>query len=126
MKPFNIRVAIVEPGVIETPIFGKLREIHQTRYPGERRLLALFHASLEHPVSPYVVAEQIREIVESDSWQLRYPVGPDAKGFLAWRAAMTDEDWVSWGATEDDEAWCARVQKDFGLDVRAHLKALTR
>ena len=41
---------------------------------------------------------------------------------------MTDEEWVEWGAIEDedDEVWCARVHKDFGLDVRAHLKALTR
>jgi len=127
VKRSNIRVAIVEPGIIETAIFDKLREIPtETRYPGERRLMALFLSSLEHPVSPYVVGEKIREIVEGESRQLRYPVGPDAMGFLQWRSAMTDEEWVDWGAVEDDEAWCARVQKDFGLDVRAHLKALTR
>jgi len=123
VKPFGVRVAIVEPGVIETPIFGKAREIPKdTRYSGERRILALFHASLEHPVSAYVVGEKIREIAESDGWQLRHPVGPDAAGFLEWRRSLTDEEWVSWGAIEDDEAWCARVQKDFGMDVRAHLK----
>lgn len=125
VKQFGIRVAIVEPGVINTAIFDKLPEVPAgSRYPGERRLLALFRASLEHPVSPYVVGDKIREIVEGQSRQLRHPVGPDAVGFLQWRAAMADEDWVDWGAIEDDEAWCARVQKDFGLDVRAHLKAL--
>jgi hypothetical protein len=31
---------------------------------------------------------------------------------------MTDEDWVKWGALEDDE-WYARIQNDFGLDARS-------
>ena len=43
-------------------------------------------AKLAKPTSPYVVGEQIRQIVEGDSWQLRYPIGPDAVPFLKWRA----------------------------------------
>ena len=126
VKRFGIRVAIVQPGVIQTAIFDKMREIPEnSHYPGERRMMAVFRTSLENPASAYIVGETIRDIVESDSWQLRYPVGPDAEDFLRWRASMTDEDWVDWGAIEDDEAWCARVEKDFGLDVRAHLKSLT-
>lgn len=122
VKAFNIRVAIVEPGIIQTPIFDKLRKIPtDTRYPQERRLYALFAASLAHPVSPAVVGEQIREIVESRSWQLRYPVGPDAAPFLTWRAGMSDEEWIDFGAIQDDEAWCTRVEQDFGLDVRPYL-----
>ena len=58
------------------------------------------------------------EIVESKTWQLRHPVGPDALPFLSWRKAMSDEEWVNWGAL-DDEAWYDRVQADFGLDARA-------
>ena len=38
----------------------------------------MFAASLTDPTSAYVVGEQIRQIVDGDSWQLRYPVGPDA------------------------------------------------
>ena len=48
---------------------------------------------------------------------LRHPVGSDAKGFLAWRASMTDEQWVAWGGVESDEEWRANVKRDFGLDV---------
>ena len=59
----------------------------------------------------------IRDIVDSDSVQLRYPVGPDAEPFLAWRASMSDEEWVAWGAA-DDESWYAGVENDFGLDAR--------
>jgi NAD(P)-dependent dehydrogenase (short-subunit alcohol dehydrogenase family) len=121
-KLFNIRVAIVEPGIIQTAIFDKARAIPaDTRYPHERRLRALFAASLARPVSPAVVGDQIREIVESGSWQLRYPVGPDAAQFLAWRAGMSDEEWIERGAISDDEVWCSRVEQDFRLNVRPYL-----
>jgi NAD(P)-dependent dehydrogenase (short-subunit alcohol dehydrogenase family) len=118
MKAFGVRVAIVEPGVIATPIFGKIGEPPtSTRYPQRRRLMELFRASLENPVSPYIVGEKIREIVDSGTWQLRHPVGPDAAGLLAWRAALTDEQWVDWGA-QSDESWVAAVRQIFGLDVK--------
>ncbi|MFQ5705441.1 MAG: SDR family oxidoreductase [Gemmatimonadales bacterium] len=121
VKPFDIRVAIVEPGIINTPIFGKMGESPaDTHYPNSRRLHALFRASLENPVSPDVVGEQIREIVEGDSRQLRYPTGPDALPFLEWRAGISDEQWVDWGAISDEE-WCRRVKQDFGLDVSSML-----
>jgi NAD(P)-dependent dehydrogenase (short-subunit alcohol dehydrogenase family) len=118
VKPFGVRVAIVEPGVIATPIFGKVApETGTSVYPHSRRMAALFAAALKNPVSPYVVGEAIRRIAESETWQLRYPVGPDAGPFLAWRASMSDEDWVNSNAVTDAE-WQARVKRDFGLDVQ--------
>jgi len=48
--------------------------------------------------------------------QLRHPVGPDAAGFLGWRASMTDEQWVEWGAMSDEQ-WVAYVRQNFGLSV---------
>jgi hypothetical protein len=33
------------------------------------------------------------------------------------RAALTDEKWVDWTA-QDDEAWFAQVQREFGLNAR--------
>jgi NAD(P)-dependent dehydrogenase (short-subunit alcohol dehydrogenase family) len=119
VKAFNIRVAIVEPGVIQTPILDKMRDVPaETQYPHEQRLQALFAASLKQPVSPTVVGEQIQHIIESESWQLRYPVGPDAAPFLEWRARLSDEAWVDYHATRDDEAWYQRIERDFGLDAR--------
>lgn len=118
VKSLGIRVAIVEPGIIDTDMARTIAaEDGTTRYPHSRRTAALFTASLMTPTNPKLVAEKILAIVESDSPQLRYPVGPDAEPFLAWRAAMSDEEWVDWAAT-DDESWYASVQRDFGFDAR--------
>jgi NAD(P)-dependent dehydrogenase (short-subunit alcohol dehydrogenase family) len=118
VKPFNIRVAIVEPGIIDTPMARRIEEPRgESLYPQGRRVAGMFAASLTAPTSPSVVAEKIREILESSTWRLRHPVGPDAEPFLRWRAAMTDEEFVNWGAL-DDEAWYQRVQQEFGLDSR--------
>jgi NAD(P)-dependent dehydrogenase (short-subunit alcohol dehydrogenase family) len=117
VKRFGIRVAIVEPGVIATPIFGKAApDLNDTRYPHKRRLKELFRASLEKPVSPFVVGDTIRDIVDSGTWTLRHPVGPDAAGFLRWRASLTDEQWVASGAMTDAE-WVTHVRGTFGLNV---------
>jgi len=122
VKAYNIRVAIVEPGVIETPIFNKQSDLPaDSPYPQLRRQNAIFQASLQHPVPPTVVGELIRSIIESDSWQLRYPAGPDASGLLAWRASLSDEDLVQLFGTPEDEAWCDYVFSTFGLNVRTHL-----
>ena len=79
MRAFNVRVAVVEPGVIATPIFRKgAALLPDSPYPHARRLGAMFAAALAKPTPPSLVAELIRDIVDGDSWQLRYPAGPDA------------------------------------------------
>jgi len=122
VKPFNIRVNLVEPGVIETPIFGKGEQIPGDMYPGPRRLQAIFDASLEQPVPASVIGDQIRDIVADDGWQLRHPGGPAAAGIMAWRASLTDEQYIAFGALDDD-AWCEFVEKNMGLNVRRYLAA---
>ena len=68
---------------MQTAIFDKMPEDPPaSRYPHEGRLRALHAAGLGHAVSPLVAGEAIRQIVESDSEQLRYPVGPDDLPFL--------------------------------------------
>jgi NAD(P)-dependent dehydrogenase (short-subunit alcohol dehydrogenase family) len=116
VRAFGVHVAIVEPGVIATPIFGKNRDETPSIYPHQRRLDAFFTASLKNPVSPYVVGEAIRDIVASDTWQLRHPVGPDAAPLLGIRAKVSDEDWVAAGAASDEQ-WIESMKRGFGLDV---------
>ena len=117
VKPFNIRVAIVEPGIQDTRMARSLEDPAQSLYPHSTRFAGLFGAALANPTPPSVTAALIRQIVESGDWKLRYPSGPDAAPFLGWRAGMTDEQWVEWNA-QDDESWYAAVQRDFGLEAR--------
>src|SRR5215472_10367763 len=102
MKTFNVRVAIVEPGIIDTAMARRIEDPPgQSAYGQSARFTALFVESLKQPVPPSVVAEKILEIAESGTWQLRHPVGPDALGFLQWRNGMSDEAWVETNAADD-------------------------
>jgi hypothetical protein len=83
--------------------------------PAGARLAALFAAFLKHPTSPYVIGDQIRQVVESNSWQLRYAAGPHSPRIFKWRAQTTDEEWVSlFGGS--DENFAAAVQRGLGLE----------
>ena len=57
-----------------------------------------------------------RDIVDGDSWQLRYPAGPDAAPFLKARASKTDEQVISEAAVSNDD-FIAGVKREFGLDI---------
>jgi len=119
VRPFGIRVALIEPGVIATPIFGKVEHrAWSDNYPHMKRIMALFQAALQNPTPPSVVADKIAEIVNGQDTTLRHPVGPDAAGFLAWRASMTDEQWIAWNSIESDEEWARNLKRDLGLDVQ--------
>jgi NAD(P)-dependent dehydrogenase (short-subunit alcohol dehydrogenase family) len=115
VKAFNVRVALVEPGPISTSIFTKMGQ-PQTAYPQGRRLAKLFAALTKQPTSPSVVGQQIRQIVEGDSWQLRYVIGPYAPIVLKWRARTSDEEWISLLAGGDSE-WAAAVKRELGVDL---------
>jgi NAD(P)-dependent dehydrogenase (short-subunit alcohol dehydrogenase family) len=95
MKAFGVRVALVEPGIIDTAMAQRIGRNETSTYPHAARMAALFTATLTNaPVPPNIVAQKVLEIAQSDSWQLRHPVGPDAVPTIAWRKGMTDEQWV--------------------------------
>jgi NAD(P)-dependent dehydrogenase (short-subunit alcohol dehydrogenase family) len=126
VRSFNVRVAVVQPGIIDTAMARRIEDVAtDVNYPQVRRFGHMFEASLEHPTPPAIVAEKIREIIESDTRTLRHSVGPDAAGFLAWRQSLGDQAWVEWGALPDDE-WYERVRNDFGLDARSKRTAADR
>lgn len=118
VKSLGIRVAIVEPGIINTSMAQHITvKPEPSRYSHSERLGALFTASLKNPVSPTVVADKILEIADGETLQLRHPVGPDAIPFFGWRQSMTDEQWIGLGAMDDD-AWYNRIESDFSMKVR--------
>jgi NAD(P)-dependent dehydrogenase (short-subunit alcohol dehydrogenase family) len=117
VKPYNIRVAIVEPGIQDTRMAHSIEVPPPSVYPQPARFAGLFRAALSHPVPPETTASVVRHIIESGTWQLRHTAGPDAAPFLGWRGSMTDEQWVEYNAL-DDNTWYERVQRDFGLDAR--------
>ena len=117
VKPFNVRVALVEPGIQDTRMARTIAAGPASIYPHGTRVAGLFSAALSNPVPPETTASIVRQIIESGTWQLRHLSGPDAAPFVGWRASITDEQWVDWSAMEDDP-WYEAVKRDFGLNAR--------
>ncbi len=122
MISFNVRVAIVEPGIIDTAMARRVKDqpTGPEVYPQQRRFADLFVASLRNPAQPSVVAEKVLEIIDSGTMQLRHPVGPDSEPLLAWRRSMTDEEWVALHGASDD-VWYERLERDFGMEIRPRI-----
>src|SRR5690349_19832232 len=107
---FGVRVAIIEPGVIQTAIFEN--SAGATRYDKTspyrqimRRNGKLFAAGFRNPGQPETVAEAIFEAITTNRPRLRYPVGVDAEGLVAGRARLNDEEWVAMGGELSDEEY---------------------
>jgi NAD(P)-dependent dehydrogenase (short-subunit alcohol dehydrogenase family) len=118
MKTFNVRVAIVEPGIIDTAMARRIADRpDNSAYRQLARMATVFTNALQNPASPFIVAQKIVEIAESGTWQLRHPIGPDAVRLLQWRGQMTDEEWIDLYAS-DDEAYFGRLERDSVRDGR--------
>jgi NAD(P)-dependent dehydrogenase (short-subunit alcohol dehydrogenase family) len=119
MKTFGVRVAIVEPGIIDTPMAHEIEApLPASLYPQQRRMAAYFAAALKTPTPPSVVAEKIQHIIESGTWQLRHPVGPGAEPLLESRKATTDEDYIALHGQADDEEWYTFMERNTGMELR--------
>jgi NAD(P)-dependent dehydrogenase (short-subunit alcohol dehydrogenase family) len=119
MRLFGVRVAIVEPGIIDTRMARNINAFPNSPvYPQAKRIAAMFKAALDAGAGrPEIVGEKILEIIESGTTQLRHPAGPDAVPFLAWRAAMTDDQWTEWNSMPEAD-WIAAVKRDFGMEIK--------
>jgi len=118
VKAFNVRVAIVEPGVIDTAMAHGLEvPASSSLYPQQRRMARYFAASLKTPTPPLLVAETIQHIIESGTWQLRHPVGPNAGPTIANRKATSDEDYIALHGADDD-TWYDAMERNTGLSIR--------
>jgi len=120
VSAFDVRVALVEPGLVLTPIFAK-RRLPAAGSPYAdlyRRSLALFPKLIESGSTAEDTADVIARAIHTSEPRLRYLVGRDAETILAKRARMTDEDFVAMGRCESDEDFYAAFARHFGIDVR--------
>jgi len=110
LKPFGIRVALIKPGFILTPIIGKALETlpspEQSAYSNAVTIAnALFQSATKTGGPPEMVAVTIEQAMTDRTSRLRYPVGVPARAVLAARAAMSDEEWVDLGRHQSFEAY---------------------
>jgi NAD(P)-dependent dehydrogenase (short-subunit alcohol dehydrogenase family) len=119
---FGVRVVNIEPGVIMTNIFENSSE--QTRYDKTspyqsimRRNGKMFAAGFKRAVPPERVADVILQAIETHDYQLRWPVGVDAEGFMAARDTVSAEAWVRMGDDLSDEDYNTRFAECFGVNL---------
>ena len=116
---FGIRVAIVEPGVVVTPIFTKAKRFADPASPFSvhtRRLLLFYQMQMKTPSQPEDVARVIHEAVTTSEPKLRYLVGEDARKLAEGRARLTDEDYVETGRDMPDEQYLALMRRRYGFE----------
>jgi NAD(P)-dependent dehydrogenase (short-subunit alcohol dehydrogenase family) len=100
LRHWGIRVIVIEPGFIDTPMLQKENEFEMPAEPyGElRRIWDEASAKLgrdgELP-GPELVAGAIADALEEDPPVLRHPVGADAEMVVAARDSMTYEQFIS-------------------------------
>ena len=114
---FGIQVVIVEPGVTKSAIFAKSVDYPNTTGAYEapyQRMFQMYATGIPNATDPFEVREVIHHAVTTDEPRpLRHLVGAQ----LIKGAIMTDADWVALGAALDD-AYYARFEELFGLDIR--------
>jgi len=121
LAPFGIRVAIVEPGVTRSSIFGKnIDAPNQTgAYDAHyRRLFAFYAEGIAKATPAEEAAATILEAATTATPKLRWTCSWGSHELIAGRAQMTDEEWVALGAHLDDETYYAEFEARFGLDIR--------
>lgn len=95
LRPFNIRIRIVEPGTIKTEFYGKGRvAVPGNDLPAYRDFVAkcekVSQAPAQNGVSPAVVAATIFKAATHSGWKMRFPVGTPAPLLLWLRKRLPD------------------------------------
>jgi NAD(P)-dependent dehydrogenase (short-subunit alcohol dehydrogenase family) len=117
---FGIRVVIVEPGTILTPMLRAKRPQMEEGAPyrfAQRRVDAFLRAQLHNATAPTVVAETVFEAITAKEPRLRYTAGPDAARMVGRRREIPDEEWIADYGIADDEAFFDRMRERFGFDL---------
>ncbi len=115
---FDIKVSMVEPGCIMTPMWekGSMPPEDSAYSESFQRLMKFGEFGLGRAASTGDCADAIVDAVESDQPKFRYPVGPDAEDFFrAYWELADDEEWRRI-ALLDNEAYAERMAELMGID----------
>jgi NAD(P)-dependent dehydrogenase (short-subunit alcohol dehydrogenase family) len=116
--PFGIRVAIIEPGVVVTPIFAKAKRYTRpdSPYAMHVRRLLLMYQLVKTPSQADDVARVIADAVTTSAPRLRYVVGDDAAKFFDGRQRVSDEEYVATGREMSEDEFLALTRRRYGLE----------
>jgi NAD(P)-dependent dehydrogenase (short-subunit alcohol dehydrogenase family) len=121
MAEFNVKVSVIEPGCVLTPIWGKgSLPTEPSPYQNSlQRLGRFFEFGLRRPAMPNDVAGAIEHAIESDKPHFRYPVGPDAEETIAARNKVSDDEWLAANCLQGEafnDRWLELVGVDYYRD----------
>lgn len=109
LRPFGIRVVIIEPGGIHTNFIPNMRVEPRTYDDPDNPyapLAAKMRPSAPSGSDPSVVADTIVRAVEADApGRLRWPATPDATEILTARDRMNDAQWETWWVGRNKIEW---------------------
>jgi NAD(P)-dependent dehydrogenase (short-subunit alcohol dehydrogenase family) len=108
--PYGIRVALVEPAFVETPLLDQgaatLAPSPASPYwDAERRLAAVMGQMRQSADAPEAVAEVILQAVITAEPRLRYPVGQAAPVVMAGYARSGADAFVELSKVTSDDEW---------------------
>ncbi len=111
VKQFGIRVALIEPGAILTPMIGKnAMPSPDTAYGLQyQHFGTLAIHDFGQGSTADVVADCIGDVVASDAPLLRHPVGQGAERNIRQRASMSDEENIALWNEPDDALFLERM-----------------
>jgi NAD(P)-dependent dehydrogenase (short-subunit alcohol dehydrogenase family) len=117
---FGVRVVVIEPGITKSAIFAKNVEVPNATgaYDAHNRwMLQMYATGIPRATDPLEVAEAIYDAYTTEQPKLRYVMSWGGPEIVAGRTAMTDEEWVAMGATNDDNEYYRRFEEAFGLSI---------
>ena len=112
-------MAIVEPGVVVTPIFQKAKRFAEPSSPYAehvRRLLLFYQAQMKMASQPDDAARVIYEAVTTKEPRLRWLVGEDARLLIAGRQRLSDEAFLAGARPMPDSEYLAEMKQRFGFE----------
>ena len=119
VAPMGIRVVIIQPGVIGTPIFNKT-PVHYDKQSPYRQAMRqggrFYKSSIPQATPAHEIANTIWESITTDQPQLRWLHG-HGESLVKRRPNVSDEDYIAISSF-DDEAYNTRFEELFAMDLR--------